>query len=134
MTLTDLMRLSSGSRFETLAAYCRAVADDRYVHISGTVGADPETGAMPETVSEQVDNIFHIVGDVLARFDIGLDAVVRTRIFLTHIDDLMSVAEGLRARFSDCPPANTTLICGIPAPGAKVEIEVTARLRQAADS
>lgn len=129
MTLTDLMRLSSGSRFETLAAYSRAVADDRYVHISGTVGTDPESGAIPEAVSEQVDNIFHIVGDVLARFDIGLDAVVRTRVFLTDIDDLMSVAEGLRARFGDCPPANTTLICGIPAPGAKVEIEVTARLR-----
>lgn len=126
--MPDLTRLSSGSRFETLAAYSRAVADDRYVHISGTVGTDPETGAIPEAVSEQVNNIFRIMGDVLAGFDIGLDAVVRTRVYLTDIEHLMVVAEGLRARFSDYPPTNTTLICGIPAPGAKVEIEMTARL------
>lgn len=127
--MPDLVRLSSGSRFEKLAAYSRAVVDDRYVHISGTVGTDPESGAMPESVSDQVDNIFRIVEDVLDRFEIGLDAVVRTRVFLTDLDDLGAVAEGLRARFSECPPANTTLLCGIPAPGAKVEIEVTALLR-----
>ncbi|BAV63087.1 Rid family hydrolase [Sphingobium cloacae] len=126
--MTDLIRLSSGSRFEELAAYSRAVVDDRYVHLSGTVGGDPATGVMPEDVTEQMDNIFRVVTDVLDRFGIGLDAVVRTRVFLTDMEHLMPVAAGLRARFADCPPANTTLLCGIPALGAKVEIEITARV------
>jgi enamine deaminase RidA (YjgF/YER057c/UK114 family) len=39
----------------------------------------------------------------------------------------MAVAAVLRETFGASPPANTTLINGIPAPGAKVEIEITAR-------
>jgi enamine deaminase RidA (YjgF/YER057c/UK114 family) len=31
----------------------------------------------------------------------------------------------LGEKFHDSPPTDTTLICGVAAPGAKVEIEVT---------
>lgn len=126
--MTDLIRISSGSRFEELAAYSRAIVDDRYVHISGTVGSDPDTGTMPESVTEQVANIFRVAESVLSGQGCSLSSIIRTRVYITAIDDLMAVAEGLRGKFSDCPPANTTLICLIPAPGAKVEIEFTARL------
>ena len=130
--MTDLVRLSSGSSFEKLAAYSRAVIDDRYIHISGTVGTDPDSGAIPDAVTDQLDNIFRVVENLLADNGCGLRDVTRTRVYLTDVGHLMDVAEGLRARFSDCPPANTTLLCGIPAPGAKVEIEFTARLRNSA--
>lgn len=123
-----LNRYSTGTRFEALAAYSRAVADDRYVHVSGTVGGDPATGEMPDDVETQLTNIFAILGETLARFGAGFDTVTRTRVFIVSGDVLMPVAAALKAHFADCPPANTTLICGIPAPGAKVEIEVTARL------
>jgi enamine deaminase RidA (YjgF/YER057c/UK114 family) len=123
----SLDRYSTGSRFEELAAYSRAVADDRYVHVSGTVGGDPQTGEMPEAIEEQLDNIFATAKAALAHFGAGLADVTRTRVFMVSSDELMPVAAALKAHFSECPPANTTLICGIPAPGAKVEIEFTAR-------
>jgi enamine deaminase RidA (YjgF/YER057c/UK114 family) len=122
----SLSRFSTGTRFEELAAYSRAVADDRTIHVSGTVGGDPETGEMPEAVEAQLANIFATIERTLTHFGAGFADVTRTRVFIVSQDVLMPVAAALKAHFADCPPANTTLICGIPAPGAKVEIEVTA--------
>jgi enamine deaminase RidA (YjgF/YER057c/UK114 family) len=122
-----LERHSTDTRFETMAAYSRAVADEDYIHVSGTVGVDPGDGSMPETVEAQLGNIFAIVGTALGRWNAGLSDVVRTRVYVVSAEDLPSVVAALHAAFADHPPANTTLICGIPAPGAKVEIEVTAR-------
>lgn len=120
-------RWQSGSRFEELAGYARAVADADHVHVSGTVGGDPRTGAMPDTVEAQLANIFATIEAALARFGAGFADVLRTRVYIVSADVLMPVAAALKARFGDHPPANTTLLCGIPAPGALVEIEVTAR-------
>ena len=121
-----LDRHSTGTRFEAMAAYSRAVADDRYVHVSGTVGIDPATGTIPEDVGAQAEHALATIETALAHFGAGFADVTRTRVYITSGDVLMPVADALRARFADHPPANTTLICGIPAPGAKVEIEVTA--------
>jgi enamine deaminase RidA (YjgF/YER057c/UK114 family) len=122
-----LDRYSTGTRFEALAGYSRAVADKDYVHISGTVGGDPETGEMPENVDDQLMNILAVIEQALAHFGATLEDVTRTRVYITSMDVLLPVAAALRARFGTHPPANTTLICGIPAAGAKVEIEAIAR-------
>jgi enamine deaminase RidA (YjgF/YER057c/UK114 family) len=58
--------------------------------------------------------------------------VVRNRVYITDADELMAVAKVLGERFGPNPPANTTLVCVLPVPGARVEIEVTARLPEAA--
>lgn len=123
-----MRRITSGSRFEELAAYSRAVIDDRYVFISGTTGSDPLSGEMPDDVRDQMANIFATVEQVLREAGSRLEAVTRCRVFLSDQSYLTEVAEMLREKFDDCRPANTTLICEIPAPGAKVEIEITARL------
>jgi enamine deaminase RidA (YjgF/YER057c/UK114 family) len=119
-------RLSSGSRFEAMAAYSRALVDDRYIYISGTVGLDPETKEMPEGAGDQARNIFRIVEAVLAGEGATLAQVVRSRVYLIDPADLEAIVPVLAEKFGDCPPTNTTLICGIPAPGARVEIEITA--------
>lgn len=119
-------RISSGSPFEELAGYSRAVVDGDWVHVSGTVGMDPETKTLPPGALEQAENIFRIIEDTLARAGASLEDVVRNRVFITdaaHLDDVVKV---LGKKFGSIRPANTTLICQIPVPGAKVEIEVTA--------
>jgi enamine deaminase RidA (YjgF/YER057c/UK114 family) len=120
-------RYSSGSKFEKLFAYSRATADEKLVHISGTVGSDPETGQMPDDVQMQLSNIFGVIETALSHFGATYADVLRTRIYITSTEALTPLAAVLRRHFGDCPPANTTLICAIPAPGAQVEIEVTAR-------
>lgn len=109
-----------------MASYCRAIVDDHYIHISGTVGIDRDTGAMPDDIVEQAENIFALFTDVLAQERATLGDVVRCRVYLTDAAYVSAVASILGERFRDSPPTNTTLICGIPAPGAKVEIELMA--------
>ena len=122
-------RISSGSRFEALAGYSRAVVDDRHIHVSGTVGLDPESRTMPAEVAEQARNIFRIFEAVLAGEGVGLAEVVRSRVYLVDPEDLGAIMPVLAEKFGDHPPTNTTLICGIPAPGARIEIEITALRR-----
>jgi enamine deaminase RidA (YjgF/YER057c/UK114 family) len=122
-----LKHVSSGSAFEELAGYSRAVIDADYIHISGTVGVDPLTKAIPETTTAQMANIFAIVEPILANEGASLNDVVRVRLYLSDAAFLMDAVAVLREKFSASRPANTTLICGIPAPGAKVEVEITAR-------
>lgn len=118
-------RITSGSAFEELVSYCRAVVDDRYIHISGTVGVDPVSKTIPDDAGEQTENIFNIIASVLEPEGATLNDVVRSRVYLTDVGHLNAVGAVLREKFRGHPPTNTTLICGIPAPGAKVEIEVT---------
>jgi enamine deaminase RidA (YjgF/YER057c/UK114 family) len=71
--------------------------------------------------------IFAIIEPILAAEGATLANVVRCRLFLTDMAHLDGAVAVLRAKFQNCRPANTTLLCGIPAPGAKVEVEMTAR-------
>lgn len=123
-----MKRISSGSPFEELASYSRAVIDDFYIYVSGTVGIDPVTKAMPKDITEQMNNIFSTVEQTLAEVQAGLADVTRCRVYVVDEADLPAVIKVLGDKFRDHRPANTTLLCRIPAPGAKVEIEITARL------
>ncbi len=120
-------RIFSGSPFEDLAGYSRAVIDGDWIFISGTVGTLPETGNIPESVEGQMKQIFAIITATLSEADATLADVLRCRVFINDAGDLDAVSRLLGSYFDDIRPANTTLIAGIRAPGAKVEIEVTAR-------
>ncbi|MFC1795809.1 RidA family protein [Pseudomonadota bacterium] len=120
-------RIFSGSPFEDIAGYSRAVIDGDWIFISGTVGTLPETGNIPESIEDQMNQIFAIITATLGEADATLADVVRCRVFICDVSDLDAVSRLLGSYFNDIRPANTTLIAGIPAPGAKVEIEVTAR-------
>ena len=46
--------ISSGSSFEDLIGYSRAVVDDHYVHVAGTTGMDYSVMVMPSSIEQQV--------------------------------------------------------------------------------
>jgi enamine deaminase RidA (YjgF/YER057c/UK114 family) len=119
--------ISSGSRFEELARYSRAVVDGDLVVVSGTIGADPVSGEMPESAEAQARNCFAIMEAALAEAGASLEDVIRCGVFLTAADHLQDVVRVLAEKFDRIRPANTTVICKLPVPGAKVEIEVLAR-------
>jgi len=45
--------ISSGSKFEKLAGYSRAIVDGEWVFVSGTAGMDPATSAFPDNATDQ---------------------------------------------------------------------------------
>ncbi len=119
--------ISSGSSFETLAGYARAVVDGPWVFVSGTTGFDYAAGTISEDVVEQTEQIFRNITAALGDAGANLGDVVRVRVYLSDQADFERVAPILGKHFRDVRPANTTVVCTLCDPRMKVEIEVTAR-------
>ncbi len=124
--------ISSGSKYEEMAAYSRAVVDGDWIFVSGTVGFDPQTGGIPEDFDAQMDRIFANISAALAQADASLGDIVRLRAFLVDARYVEAMSRGLRKYLADVRPTNTTIIVGLAAKGAKIEIEVTALRRHRA--
>lgn len=122
--------LSSGSKWEDLAAYSRAVVDGDWVFVSGTVGFNPEDSSLPEDFDQQMDNIFSNISRVLAEADADLADIVRVRGYLVDTKYVEAMSRKLHQYLSEVRPTNTTIISQLAPEGALIEIEVTALKRK----
>lgn len=117
--------ISSGSAFEEVAGYSRAVVDGRWVFVAGTSGF--VNGQIADDVIDQTEAAFATISTALKEAGSSLADVVRVRIFLTQASDFEKIAPVLGKHFKGIRPANTTVVCTLVDPRMKVEIEVTAR-------
>ncbi len=120
-------RISSGSSFEKLAGYSRALVDGDWVFVSGTTGYDYATMTISPDLRSQTRQAFANVSAALAEADCSLDDVVRVRYYLTEPSYFEQVAPIFGEYFKNAQPAATALVCGLVSPEMKIEIEVTAR-------
>ena len=118
--------ISSGSPWEALAGYSRAVVDGRWVFVSGTVGYDARTNTWPPTADAQATVALDIIERALREAGAALLDVVRVRAYVPDRGDVAAVAAVLKQRLGDARPANTTICTPLPVENSKVEIEVTA--------
>lgn len=116
--------ISSGSPFEEIAGYSRAVVQGPWVFMAGTSGF--ANGQIAEGVVEQAEQAFATISAALAEAGSSLKDVVRVHVYLTDAADFEKVAPVLGKHFKGIRPANTSVICGLVDPRMKVEIEVTA--------
>lgn len=121
--------ISSGSRFEKLAGYSRAVVDGEWVFVSGTAGHDPADGSISADPEEQTRQALRTIATALGQADAKLSDIVRLRVYVADRQDVVTVSKVLGEHFSDPRPTNTTIICGFPVEEIKVEIEATALKR-----
>ena len=119
--------ISSGSPFEEVAGYSRAVVDGSWIFVAGTSGF--ANGQIAEGVEDQTEQAFATIKAALAEAGASLADVVRVRVLLTDASDFEKVAPICGKHFKGIRPANTTLVCGLVDPRMKVEIEVTALKR-----
>ena len=120
-----LMRynISGGSPYEPIIGFSRAVRVGNSVLLSGTgpVGADNEDAA------GQTRRIFSIAAEALAQAGASLDDVVRTRMFLTHVEDWEAVGRVHGEYFGAIRPAATMVVVAkLLNPAWRVEIEMDA--------
>ncbi|MEZ5667028.1 MAG: RidA family protein [Alphaproteobacteria bacterium] len=120
-------RISSGSHFEELAGYARAVVDGEWVMVSGTTGFDYATGAISDDVGAQTEQCFRNIAAALDQAGCTLADLLRIRIYLADAADFDVVAPIVGRHCRAARPANTTLVAGMVDPRMRVEIEVTAR-------
>jgi len=120
--------ISSGSDFEKVAGYSRAVVDDDYVHVAGTTGFDYAAMTINSDPLEQCHQCFRNIAQALQQAGCTLDYVVRVNYYLTDAALFARVAPILGEYFSTARPAATAIVCGLVDPRMAIEIEVTARL------
>ena len=116
----------SGSSYEELAGYARAVVVGDCIFVSGTVGVDFATGTMPESAEAQASQALDTIEWALAEAGSGLGDVVRVRVYVPNPDDVVPVSGVLKSRCGAARPANTTVCAPLAVPGCRVEIEVDA--------
>jgi enamine deaminase RidA (YjgF/YER057c/UK114 family) len=116
----------SGSKYEELAGYARAVVDGRFVFVSGTVGADFTTGVFADGAVAQAEQAVANIRQALAKAGSRIEDVVRIRVYVPDPKDVMPVSAVVKRHFDKVRPANTTLCTPLTFPEMKVEIEVTA--------
>jgi enamine deaminase RidA (YjgF/YER057c/UK114 family) len=120
--------ISSGSAFEALAGYSRAVVDgDGWVHVSGTTGFDYAAGTISDDPVEQAEQAFRNIAAALAEAGASPKDVVRVRYYITDAALFPLLAPVFGRHLGEARPAATCVVCGLVDPRMRVEIEVTAR-------
>lgn len=122
--------ISSGSTFEAVAGYSRAVVDGDYVHVAGTTGFDYAQMRIDEDPIAQCRQCFRNIAAALAEAGCTLDDVVRVRYYLTDAALFEPLAPVFGEYLGRARPAATAIVCGLVDARMRIEIEVTARLPQ----
>lgn len=120
--------ITTGSPWETLAGYSRAVVDGGWIFVSGTVGADLATGRLARGAKAQAEKSIDNIEAALQHAGGTLTDVVRVRVYVPRRRDVVAVSEVIKRRIGPARAANTTVCAPLAVAGAWVEIEVTARL------
>ena len=124
--MADVQRISSGSPFEPVMGYCRAVRVDDRIFVAGTAPSWPDGHVDPDAET-QARRCFEIIGRALEEAGASFRDVVRTRVYLVDAADFDAVARAHGEIFADIRPANTTLVVAALLNSAwKMEIEVDA--------
>ncbi len=118
--------ISSGSPYEAMAGYSRAVAEGGWVFVSGTVGVDHATGALPAGAAAQAELALDIIERALGEAGAALTDPVRVRVYVPERADVPAVSAVLKRRLGAARAANTTVCAPLAVEGCKVEIEITA--------
>jgi enamine deaminase RidA (YjgF/YER057c/UK114 family) len=118
--------ISSGSPYEKIAGYSRAVRVGDRVFVAGTApimadGADPPADAYGQT-----KRCLEIIETALEQAGGSLRDVVRTRVYLTDWASFDEFAKAHGEAFSDVRPVNTTVVAALMDPRWLIEIEVEA--------
>lgn len=116
----------SGSAYEEMAGYARAVVVGDRIFVSGTVGMDFATGNMPAGAGAQTEVALDTIEGALTEAGSGLHDIVRARVFAPNPEDVAEISGVLRDRIGFTRPANTTVCAPLAVPDARVEIEVEA--------
>jgi enamine deaminase RidA (YjgF/YER057c/UK114 family) len=119
--------IASGTPWEAMAGYSRAVRVGDTIYVSGTTASD-SSGAVqhPGDAAGQTRYVIRKIEAALAEAGASLADVVRTRVFVREIADWEAVARAHGELFGAIRPANTLVRAELIDPAMLVEIEAVA--------
>ncbi len=124
--------ISSGSKFEAIAGYSRALVDPPYVFVSGTTGFNYQTMQISADLAEQTEQALVNIAAALQQAGAGLDDVVKVTYYLTAKGQFDIIGPIVGRHFARARPAASAVLVGLVDERMLIEIEVMARLPGAA--
>jgi enamine deaminase RidA (YjgF/YER057c/UK114 family) len=120
-------RISSGSPYESVMGFSRAVRVGPHVHVAGTAPIMPDDGEPPADAYGQTRRCLEIILAALADAGARAEDVVRTRVYATGREFFEDVARAHGEVFADIRPANAYIVVsGFVDPRWLVELEAEA--------
>ena len=126
--LSDRSNYSSGAPWESIAGYSRAVRIGNIIEVAGTTAVDTEGQVVGAgDISKQTDYIFNKIRNALNDAGSKMSDVIRTRMYLTDINDWETVARVHGNIFGDIKPVSTLVeVSGLIDKELLIEIEASA--------
>lgn len=129
-------RVFTGAPWEKTVGYCRVLKAGNLVFVTGTAPVDPD-GAVhaPGDALAQARRCLTLIRESLGKLGVGMESIVRTRMFTTDIDRWEDYGQAHREVFGEHPPTTTLVeVTRLIHSDMLIEIEADAVIQESSPS